>query len=668
MRIKYKILIFTAAVILLPMALATFVIALLVEQQNRLEANQRISDTLNTVLSDIDLQANHLQRAMGEFTRNQDVSESLQVLLRDVHKAGSKADTLRAGNRIGMEMRKLTASTQVDEVSFYDSDAHLLAEHHIEGGDSLYSTYARDQAGSPVHWFKSCRPRTDCENEPWRSEAISAWPTANADDLQGSSRIVQSGMLLGLEVSGQTGAGPRRRTKGKARYMIRRLFDVPYALALSERSRMDVAFYTARQAKLIAMWNAKETGGDFVSHLEPDVVRHQKLQLETGYYAGFRPIYSPDGSLIGVITARLSEAGTTAKTREAIGYLIGIAAASILLALPISLLVSNRLVRPVYALIAGVQDFERGDLAARVAPQSRDEIGTLAATYNRMAETIQAAQSELKQLNKRLEAYNLDLERKVQEATKTLMVRNQQMQHDLTLAAEFQSAILPSMPATTFLHCSLRYLPFGGGVSGDVYDISLNQSGDVNVFLGDATGHGVASAIMTMMAQIGLDSMSGDLPTVDIIRRLNELFAHREREMTITGLMMRISRQGMLSVTNAGHPPLIVVPNGKAEAILLKEGGIPLGMFKEEVSPFQEVRYPLQSGDRIFAFTDGLTEWLGSDGSEFGLERLTEFLVAHSEPKLDDTLSNLLLHVQNFAGGKPCGDDLTILGFQYSPI
>ena len=409
------------------------------------------------------------------------------------------------------------------------------------------------------------------------------------------------------------------------------------------------------------MWNAPETGGAFVSGLKPSTIRLQELTLETRYYAGFRPIHAPDGTLIGVITARLSEAGTVAKTREAIAYLVGIATFSMLLA-------SGRLVRPIQALISGVQDFERGDLEARVEPEGTDEVGELAAAFNRMAGTIQANQSQLLELNKQLEAYNLDLEKKVQEATKTLMVRNQQMQHDLTLAAEFQSAILPSMPATTFLQCSLRYMPFGGGVSGDVYDISINGSGDVNVFLGDATGHGVASAIMTMMAQIGLDSVGGDLPTDEIIRQLNLLFAHREREMSITGLMLRISPRGLLSVSNAGHPPLIVVTHADNEAIYLKKGGIPLGMFKDEVSPFEEVQYTLRSGDRVFAFTDGLTEWAGADGTEYGLERLAEFLATHTEPNLDDTLSNLIRHVQEFAGGKPCGDDLTILGFRYTPI
>ena len=668
MRIKYKILIVTAVVILLPMALSTLAIALLVERQNRLEAEQRIGDTLRNVVADIDLRANRLERAVREFTRSRDVSQSLQILMQNVRRAGYQDRGLQVAERTAAEMRKLTASTDVAQVAFYDSDANLLAEHHVEGGDSLFSVYLRDDTGSPVRWFKACLPREDCEKRPWQSEAMNDWPKVEANGPNSDSRIVQSGVLLSLEVSGQIDTRSARGKEGRAHYLIRQPFDVDYALALSERSGIDVAFYTARQAGLTPMWNAKETRGDFVSHLEPGAVHFRELMLETRYYAGFRPINAPDGSLVGVITARLSEAGTIARTREAITYLVGIATFSILLALPVMLLGSARLVRPIQTLIKGVQNFERGDLAARVEQESKDEIGDLAAAFNRMATTIQADQSQLLQLNTRLEAYNVELEKRVQEATRSLLVRNQQMQHDLTLAAEFQSAILPSMPATTFLQCSLRYLPFGGGVSGDVYDISVNQSGDVNVFLGDATGHGVASAIMTMMAQIGLDSVSGELPTVEIIRQLNQLFAQRERDMSITGLMLRISPQGQLTVANAGHPPLIVVPKDKEEAILLKAGGLPLGMFKEEIAPFEEVNYALRSGDRVFIYTDGLTEWAGADGSEFGLQRLEEFLTTHTERNLDDTLESLVRHVQAFAMGKPCGDDLTILGFRYTPV
>ena len=159
MRIKHKILITTAAIILLPMALSTLVIALLVERQNRLEAEHHISNTLNNVLSDIDLQANHLQRAMRNFARSQDVSESLRFLLDHAREAGSQDSGLRVGNRIATEMRKLTASTQVDRVAFYDPDGYLLAEHHIEGGDSLFSVYLSSGGGAPQRWFVAADPR-----------------------------------------------------------------------------------------------------------------------------------------------------------------------------------------------------------------------------------------------------------------------------------------------------------------------------------------------------------------------------------------------------------------------------------------------------------------------------------------------------------------------------
>ena len=244
----------------------------------------------------------------------------------------------------------------------------------------------------------------------------------------------------------------------------------------------------------------------------------------------------------------------------------------------------------------------------------------------------------------------------------------QEMKNDLTIAADFQNAILSAIPTTAFLQCATKYIPYGGGVSGDVYDMSINRDGAANIFLGDATGHGVAAAIMTMMAQIGLDSLRGDLSTDEIIRQLNSLFAVREREMSITGVFMRIEPTGRLLVTNAGHPPVIIVPADSNTPVLLKGGGTPLGMFREEIAPYEEVIYNLKAGDKVFLYTDGITEWRNPEEDEFGVERLTEFLMQIGDEQIDITLNNLLNHLNQFANGVACDDDITLLGFQYQPI
>ena len=193
------------------------------------------------------------------------------------------------------------------------------------------------------------------------------------------------------------------------------------------------------------------------------------------------------------------------------------------------------------------------------------------------------------------------------------------------------------------------------------------RDGDVNVFLGDATGHGISAALMTMMAQMGLDSMRGDLPADETLRRLNQLFASRERGRTITAAYLRITSDGTLRTSNAGHPPTLVVTGAGPAVEEFGEGGCPLGMFREEVAPYVEQHYQLQPGDTVFVFTDGVTEWKNPNDEEFGLERLKQLLQIKARDPLESILKSLFDHLTEFAVGRPCDDDLTILGMRYQP-
>ena len=150
--------------------------------------------------------------------------------------------------------------------------------------------------------------------------------------------------------------------------------------------------------------------------------------------------------------------------------------------------------------------------------------------------------------------------KEINSLNKQLSFRNSHIQDDLNMAAEFQRSILPPIMDIPFLETAHRYAPIDE-VSGDVYDISYNREGALNFFIGDATGHGVAAAFLTMMVQIGLDGMRGDIPTDLVMLGLNHLLASRDRGgKFITGTFLRISPGGSLSACQAGHPPLIIIP------------------------------------------------------------------------------------------------------------
>jgi len=97
----------------------------------------------------------------------------------------------------------------------------------------------------------------------------------------------------------------------------------------------------------------------------------------------------------------------------------------------------------------------------------------------------------------------------------------------------------------------------------------LNRDQDVNIFLGDATGHGVAAAFMTMMIQIGLDAEPGNLPPDQVLRDLNHLLATREHgDKSVTGVFIRVTAKGLMTMAHAAHPPTIIIPADGSEVVL----------------------------------------------------------------------------------------------------
>jgi len=239
------------------------------------------------------------------------------------------------------------------------------------------------------------------------------------------------------------------------------------------------------------------------------------------------------------------------------------------------------------------------------------------------------------------------------------------IRRELQTAAAFQRAVLPDPVPVPYLQTAISYHPHSA-VSGDVYHFLLNREGELGIFIGDATGHGVTAALMTMMVMLGLDGIRRNLSTDDSMRRLNGLLAARKTGMSVTGIFLRVSPQGKLTVTHAGHPPLLLIPANGADIVCFEKGGCPLGIFDDEPVPYEEEQYQLQVGDKLFAYTDAVLEWENMAGEGFGLEKLLCVLDHHRHRNFEDLISICMDRLIEHAEGNSCGDDLTMLAFEYT--
>ena len=229
-----------------------------------------------------------------------------------------------------------------------------------------------------------------------------------------------------------------------------------------------------------------------------------------------------------------------------------------------------------------------------------------------------------------------------------------------------QKGTLHNQVAAEHIEAAVVYRPFGQ-VSGDIYDFSTTSDGTFSAFFGDATGHGVGAAFMTMMVQTGLDSIGHDASEEDVLNHLHHLIYERTENQFVTGMLLRIGLGGEARYANAGHIPMVLLPGGcegKEPRLVDNEGGMPLGIFKEPL-PFEGSTLRLKPGDRLFLMSDGIIEWTEPEGEQFGFERLLTYLAAHRGEPLQALVDGMVAEATRFSGGLPCLDDLTLIGLQY---
>ncbi|PCI27480.1 MAG: hypothetical protein COB67_08410 [SAR324 cluster bacterium] len=271
-------------------------------------------------------------------------------------------------------------------------------------------------------------------------------------------------------------------------------------------------------------------------------------------------------------------------------------------------------------------------------------------------------------MNNKLTRLNLDLHRQYEIISKTkstLMEQHDQIQEDLLLSAITQKSTLPPLPDLPFLEARVIYRPYST-VSGDIYDFSSDHEGGLNVFLGDATGHGLAAALLTMMVHMGLKNIPQNQSSSERLRGLNGMLSHVvPRRNHITGIHLKISPQGILSGSSAGNPPCLILSATNKEVILFTDGGQALGMFTEERERYCEENSPLQQGDKLILFTDGILEWRNPKHEALGMQRIINCLDQNRNQDLSQLLDTLMTAAITFTQGLPCMDDITIVGLQY---
>lgn len=201
--------------------------------------------------------------------------------------------------------------------------------------------------------------------------------------------------------------------------------------------------------------------------------------------------------------------------------------------------------------------------------------------------------------------------------------------------------------------------------AGDWWMVSELGADDTLVCLGDVTGHGAASAIVSGIVKGAVDlaklGMRSALKPYQLTRMVNTVIAEGlNGEYLMTAVICRYSpEQGLVSLANAGHRSVWHIRD-KHLTVIPGTGAPPLGV--KPVFRYEEQTVKVQSGDKLVLFTDGIPECESPDGAEMGERPLRDLLEAMgSEPPqtMLDAAQNM---VAEFTGRNAIQkDDFTIL-------
>lgn len=237
---------------------------------------------------------------------------------------------------------------------------------------------------------------------------------------------------------------------------------------------------------------------------------------------------------------------------------------------------------------------------------------------------------------------------------------------DRRIAEVLQRSLLPeALPVAPGIGLAARYVPAAeeADVGGDLYDVLVLPGGRIAAAIGDVAGKGLPAAAMVGRTRSALRAYALDDPApARVLDRLNRLMTSDPIPARMTTLLYAVAdpEEGTLTWCAAGHlPPLLVGAKGSPRYL---EGvaGVPLGVVP--LARYEQSSAPLEPGDRLLMFTDGLVERRGEPIDE-GLQALAEHVAATARTGAEALVEAAL------AGAHGAGrDDVAVLAIALAPI
>jgi phosphoserine phosphatase RsbU/P len=271
-------------------------------------------------------------------------------------------------------------------------------------------------------------------------------------------------------------------------------------------------------------------------------------------------------------------------------------------------------------------------------------------------------------LEHRLSARNADLEA----ANIKLEEHAHRTAFELEAAAKVQKTFLPP-PSPKFEGASFAWVydPCQE-LAGDSLNILQLDTDNIAFYILDVSGHGVAASLLAVAAtrllsevaygtSIIMHSRNGvmtPVPPSEVASTLNKRFNSNPATAQYMTLFYALfnTKTGLLTYISAGHPGAIKIAS-KTEAKTLDGTGLPIGFGGE----YDQQEVHLDCGDRVYLYSDGVTDAMNPSDELFGSERLMNVLHASLHKSLSESVAALQTELLEWHGGGPSKDDVSVL-------
>src|SRR5215208_174377 len=242
----------------------------------------------------------------------------------------------------------------------------------------------------------------------------------------------------------------------------------------------------------------------------------------------------------------------------------------------------------------------------------------------------------------------------------------ERIEHELQVARRIQQELLPeATPELDGWQIAAYYGP-AREVGGDFYDFLAFPDGRIGLVVGDATGHGMPAALVMATTRGMLRAVVQSLESPgEVLAKVNEALAAEIPPSTFITCFYGIldPESGRFIYANSGHNLPCRRHHDQADELRAR-GMPPLGLMPG--TEYEEKGAPLEVGDSVLLYSDGLVEAHDPEGEMFGFPRLRRLVAEHAaeEGSLPDFLMDEL---RSFTGDRwEQEDDITLVTLRRS--